>query len=112
MILSWCAFSVVLNKQVNKKKRTMRKKILVINKIFKMNILEGDFVINRCDWKSQNGVFCEMEPKGKLLLALTNKRLRSPSCTIILENRIRIGHQYFEDLWNWYLISPLVLIQF
>ena len=61
-----------------------------IDKILKMNKLEGDFVVNRWDKKSQNGVFCEMEPKGKLLLALANwKRLRAPSCTIILEKRIR-----------------------
>ena len=61
-----------------------------INKILKMNKLEGDFVVNRWDKKSQNGVFCEIEPKGKLLLALANKkRLRAPSCTIILDKRIR-----------------------
>ena len=61
-----------------------------IDKILKMNKLEGDFVVNRWDKKSQNGFFCEMEPKGKLLLALANrKRLRAPSCTIILEKRIR-----------------------
>ena len=63
---------------------------IAINKILKMNNLEGDFVINRWDKKSQNGVFCELEPKGKLLLALANrKRLRAPSCTIMLEKRIR-----------------------
>lgn len=63
---------------------------VAINKILKMNKLEGDFVVNRWDKKSPNGVFCEMEPKGKLLLALANKkRLRAPSCTIILDKRIR-----------------------
>ena len=63
---------------------------IAINKILKMNNLEGDFVINRWDKKSQNGVFCELEPKGKLLLALASrKRLRAPSCTIMLEKRIR-----------------------
>ena len=63
---------------------------VAINKILKMNNLDGEFVVNRWDKKSQNGVFCELEPKGKLLLALANrKRLRAPSCTIILEKRIR-----------------------
>ena len=66
-----------------------------------MNNLEGDFVINRWDKKSQNGVFCELEPKGKLLLALANrKRLRAPSCTIKLDKRIRkqMSEQDFVDL--------------
>ena len=63
---------------------------IAINKILKMNNLEGDFVINNWDKRSQNGVFCELEPKGKLLLALANrKRLRAPSCTIKLDKRIR-----------------------
>ena len=66
------------------------KKDIAMTRILKMNGLEGNFIINRWDTKSKNGVFCELEPKGKLLWALANKkRLKAPSCSIILEKKIR-----------------------
>ena len=56
-----------------------------------MNKLEeGDFEVTKWDKKSQHGVFCEMEVRGQLLSALSTKtRLRAPSCSIMLEKRIR-----------------------
>jgi len=63
---------------------------VAITKILKMNKLEGDFQVIQRDKNSPNGVFCEMEAKGKLIQALcTKKRLRAPNCRIILNKRIR-----------------------
>ena len=65
-------------------------------KILRMNSLDGDFSIEKWDNKSMTGVYVELTAKDGLLLALhRKKRLRAPSCSIILDKKVR--KQLVED---------------
>ena len=72
-----------------------------MEKILKSNKMDnlGKYEILRFDIKT-NGVYVESSPKVKLLLALSQKtKLKTPSCKIYLEKRIRwqlTEEQYME----------------